>query len=142
MPTIHIDNQPVEVANGATILEAAGKLGIDIPTLCYRPGCEANTSCMVCLVKVAGRNGMVPACATEAVDGMRVESETDEVRDLRRVALELLLSDHLGDCMAPCHSLCPARMNIPQMIRQIAAGELREAIETVKADIALPAVLG
>jgi len=142
MATIHIDNQPVEVANGATILAAAEKLGIDIPTLCYRPGCDANTSCMVCLVKVAGRNGMVPACATEAVDGMRVESETDEVRDLRRVALELLLSDHLGDCKAPCHSLCPARMNIPQMIRQIAAGKLREAIETVKADIALPAVLG
>jgi len=142
MPTIYIDNRAVEVEEGATVLDAARKLGIDIPALCYRDGCDANTSCMVCLVKVAGRDGMVPSCATRAVDGMRVESETDEVREVRRTALELLLSDHLGDCMAPCHSICPARMNIPRMIRRIAAGRLREAIETVKADIPLPAVLG
>ncbi len=142
MPTIHIDNQPIEVPEGATVLDAARKLGIDIPALCYRDGYDANTSCMVCVVKVAGRNGMVPSCATKAVEGMRVESQTPEVREVRRTALELLLSDHLGDCMGPCHSICPARMNIPRMIRRIAAGRLREAVETVKADIALPAVLG
>ena len=142
MPTIHIDDRPVEVPEGATVLDAARKLGIDIPALCYREGFEAGTSCMACVVKVAGRNGLVPSCATEAVDGMRVESETPEVRQVRRTAIELLLSDHLGDCLAPCHSLCPAGMNIPRMIRQIARGALREAIETVKADIALPAVLG
>ncbi|MHC4560484.1 MAG: FAD-dependent oxidoreductase [Planctomycetota bacterium] len=59
-----------------------------------------------------------------------------------KTALELLLSDHLGDCLGPCHIICPARMNIPLMIRQIAAGKLRDAIATVKKDIALPAVLG
>ena len=56
---------------------------------------------------------------------MQVESETDEVHAVRRSALELLLSDHLGDCLAPCSFGCPAQMNIPQMLRQIAAGELR-----------------
>ncbi len=142
MPTIHIDNQAVEVPQGATILQAARKLGIDVPALCYREGCEANTSCMACVVKVDGVNGLVPSCATRAVDAMRVESETDEVRRHRRTALELLLSEHLGDCIAPCHNLCPATMNIPRMIRQIAAGRLRQAVETVKADIALPAALG
>ena len=142
MPTISIDNQAVEVPEGATILAAARKLGIDIPALCYREGCEANNSCMVCLVRVDGQPNLVPSCGTKAVEGMRVESETDEVRHVRRTALELLLSDHLGDCMAPCHTVCPARMNIPLMIRQIAAGHMREAIATVKADIALPAVLG
>ena len=142
MPTIYIDNQAVEVPEGGTILDAARKLGIDIPALCYRDGCEANTSCMACVVKIEGRGGLVPSCATAAVEGMRVESETDEVRQIRRTALELLLSDHLGDCLGPCHMVCPARMNIPRMIRQIAAGRLREAIVTVKADIALPAVLG
>ncbi len=60
----------------------------------------------------------------------------------RKAALELLLSDHLGDCMGPCHVTCPANMNIPLMIRQILEGKLEDAIATVKKDIALPAVLG
>jgi len=142
MPRLTIDNQEVEVPDGATILDAARKLGIEIPTLCFRKGIEPNTSCMVCVVKVHGMEALQPACAAPATDGMRVESDTDEVRDARRIALELLLSDHLGDCDAPCHIACPARMNIPRMIRQIAAGDLRAAIATVKRDIALPAVLG
>jgi ferredoxin len=142
MPKLTIDNQAVEVPDGATVLDAARKLGIDIPALCCREGCEANTSCMACVVKVDGRRGLVPSCAMRAADGMRVHSETDEIRQVRRAALELLLSDHLGDCLAPCHSVCPARMDIPRMIRQIAAGRLPEAIATIKADIALPAVLG
>ncbi len=142
MPTIYIDNQAVEVPEGATILDGARKLGIDIPALCYRDGCQANTSCMACVVRVDGRDALVPSCATKAVDGMRVESESDEIHAVRQTALELLLSDHLGDCMAPCHRVCPARMDIPKMIRQIAAGQMDQAIRTVKADIALPAVLG
>ena len=135
-----IDNQEVEVDQGSTILDAARKLGIDIPTLCFREGCQPSTSCLVCSVNVNGR--LVPSCATIANEGMEVESETDEVHEARRMALELLLSDHLGDCMGPCHSICPAQMNIPVMIRQITADELRDAIVTVKEDIALPAVLG
>ena len=142
MPRLTIDNQEVEVPDGATILDAARKLGIEIPTLCFREGIEPNTSCMVCVVKVHGLAALQPACAAPAADGMRVDSDTDEVRDARRTALELLLSDHLGDCDAPCHTTCPARMNIPRMIRQIAAGDLSGAIATVKRDIALPAVLG
>jgi len=97
---------------------------------------------MVCVVKVEGRAVLLPACGTLAQDGMRVESNCEEVRQARRMALELLLSDHVGDCLGPCHTICPAQMNIPLMIRQIAAGRLREAIEIVKKDIALPAVLG
>ena len=85
---------------------------------------------------------LVPACATPVAEGMQVESETDEIHAVRRSTLELLLSDHLGDCVAPCSFGCPAKMNIPQMLRQIAAGQFREALITVKADIALPAVLG
>ncbi len=142
MPNIRIDSQMVEVAQGATLLEAARKLGIQIPTLCFLSGRQASTSCMVCLVKLKSNNGMVPACATRAEEGMEVESETEEVRDARRTSLELLLGDHLGDCEAPCQLACPAHMDIPLMIRQIAAGKLREALGTIKQDIALPAVLG
>jgi NADPH-dependent glutamate synthase beta subunit-like oxidoreductase len=142
MPRLTIDNREVEVPNGATILDAAEKLGIDIPTMCFLKGYEPSTSCMVCVVKVEGKAVMLPACGTLAEDGMRVESDCEEVHQARKTALELLLSDHVGDCLGPCHTICPAQMNIPLMIRQIAAGKLRDAIETVKKDIALPAVLG
>jgi NADPH-dependent glutamate synthase beta subunit-like oxidoreductase/ferredoxin len=142
MPRLTIDNREVEVPGGATILEAAEKLGIDIPTMCFLKGYEPSTSCMVCVVKVEGKAVLLPACGTLAEDGMRVESDCEEVHQARKTALELLLSDHVGDCLGPCNTICPAQMNIPLMIRQIAAGKLHEAIETVKKDIALPAVLG
>ncbi len=140
MPKLKIDNHEIEVEQGSTILYAARELGIDIPTLCFNEKCEPSTSCMVCVVKANGK--LVPSCATIAVDGMQIESETDEVHEARRMALELLLSDHLGDCIAPCQSACPAGMNIPLMIRQIADGKFSDAITTIKRDIALPAVLG
>jgi len=142
MPKLTIDDRPVEVPEGATILEAARKLGIDIPTLCYAEGYEASTSCLVCMVKVRKTGRMAPACGTKAEEGMEVESETEELRQVRRTALELLLSDHVGDCLAPCHFTCPAHMDIPLMLRQIAAENLRDAIATIKETIALPAVLG
>ncbi|HUW17932.1 MAG TPA: FAD-dependent oxidoreductase [Sedimentisphaerales bacterium] len=142
MPRLTIDNRQVEVDDGATILDAGRKLGIEIPTMCFLEGCRPSTSCMVCVVKVGGWGRLVPACGAIAEDGMRIETDCQEVREARKAALELLLSEHVGDCMGPCQVTCPAGMNIPLMIRQIAAGELGEAIATVKRDIALPAVLG
>jgi len=142
MVELTIDNITVSVDQGATILDAAEKVGIAIPSMCYLKGCTPSTSCMVCVVRVNGGDSLVPACATKAVDGMVVESNCDEVFAARRTALELLLSDHVGDCMGPCHVTCPAKMDIPLMIRQIAAGDFAEAIKTVKSDIPLPAVLG
>lgn len=141
MPKIKIDQREVEVPAGATVLDAAKKLGIAIPTLCHLEGCQPSTSCLVCLVK-SGEGRFVPACGTPAIDGAAFASETDEVRQMRRSALELLLSDHLGDCVGPCQFGCPAQMDIPTMLRQIAAGDLKGAIATIKHDIALPAVLG
>lgn len=142
MPTITIDNKPVTVADGTTILDAATQLGIAIPTLCYLRGVCSPTSCLACVVKVNGRARLVPACATAVAEGMVVESSSEEVQKSRRMALELLLSDHLGDCVGPCQSICPAHMDIPTMIRQINAGDLRGAVVTVKERIPFPATLG
>ncbi|MGO9113677.1 MAG: 2Fe-2S iron-sulfur cluster-binding protein [Thermoguttaceae bacterium] len=142
MPYLTIDQREIDVPDGSTILDAAERLGIEIPTLCFARQCEPSTSCLVCLVKLLPSGRMAPACATPVTEGMQVESETGEMHAVRRSTLELLLSDHLGDCVAPCSFGCPAQMNIPQMLRQIMAGELREALITVKADIAMPAVLG
>jgi ferredoxin len=149
MPKLFVDNREVEVGDGATILDAARKLRIEtcltavkIPTMCFLEGHKPLTSCMLCVVKESRSNSLVPACGAIAKEGMRVESDCEEVRQARVMALELLLSDHLGDCMGPCQVICPAGMNIPLMIRQIAEGLFRDAIATVKKDIALPAVLG
>ncbi len=142
MPTITIDDRPIDVPPEATVLEAARKLGIDIPTLCFLEGYKASTSCQVCVVKLLDSGRVVPACGTRVADGMRVASETPEVHRLRRTALELLLSDHVGDCLAPCFFACPAHMDVPQMLRQIGDEDHRRAIATIKEAIALPAILG
>ncbi|MFO7946545.1 MAG: FAD-dependent oxidoreductase [Armatimonadota bacterium] len=142
MPKLTIDGQPVEVEEGATILEAARKLGVSIPTLCHHEGCEPPTSCMVCVVQVNGSEQLVPSCATQAVEGMEIESETDHVRAARRMALELLLGDHTGDCVAPCQIACPAHLDIPGMIGLIQSGRMDEAVALVKERIPLPATLG
>ncbi|MHC4664732.1 MAG: FAD-dependent oxidoreductase, partial [Planctomycetota bacterium] len=142
MPKVFVDHREVEVDNGTTILDAAGNIGIEIPTMCFLKGQKPLTSCMVCVVKASGFDKLVPACATIVEAGMRIETDCQEVHEARKAALELLLSEHVGDCIGPCQVTCPAGMNIPLMIRQIEAGDLREAIATVKKDIALPAVLG
>lgn len=142
MPRLIIDNREIVVDSGATVLDAAEKLGIKIPTMCFLKRYKAATSCMVCVVKVEDVESLMPACGTIAEDGMKIETSSEEIYQARKVALELLLSNHIGDCMGPCQVICPAGMNIPLMIRQIKAGRLRDAIVTVKQDIALPAVLG
>jgi ferredoxin len=142
--TISIDGKPVEVAPGETILQAARRIGLDIPTLCHLEKCGPLTSCLVCLVKVVanGQGRLVPSCATRAVPGMVIESETEEVHEARRTALELLFSDHVGDCLSPCQRLCPLQLNIPAMIRQIQAGRLDEAIGTMRQALPLAGALG
>src|SRR5690606_1089264 len=74
--------------------------------------------------------------------GQSVITDDSEIKEARQTALELLLSEHVGDCEAPCQIACPAHMNIPQMNRLIAAGKFDESLAVVKRDIALPAVLG
>ena len=139
---LSIDGRAVEVAEGTSVLAAARRAGIDIPTLCHADGYEPQSSCLLCLVRVNGSSRLRPSCSLAAADDMVIDSETDDMRAARRTAVELLLSDHAGDCLAPCRNNCPAHMDVPRMMRQIIAGDLRGAIETVKRDIPLPAVLG
>ncbi|MFC1707868.1 2Fe-2S iron-sulfur cluster-binding protein, partial [Planctomycetota bacterium] len=139
MPRVAIDNREVTVPAGATVLLAARQLGIPIPTLCHREGHEPLNSCMVCLIKANDR--LLPACATVVRDGMKVESETEEILTLRRGAIELLLSDHRGECLPPCQRACPAGVNLPLLLHHLAAGEPQQAITELKRFVALPATL-
>ena len=142
MLRLTLDNQPLDVPPGTTILEAARRLGIEIPTLCHRAGYPAQTSCLVCLVRVNGGARLLPACATPVAEGMGVESETEEVHAARRTALELLLGDHLGDCQGPCQSMCPAHLDIPRMLRLVGEGRPAEAATLAREALVLPTTLG
>ena len=138
--SISIDGICANVVAGQTVLSAARSLGLDIPTLCYLEKCGPLNSCLVCLVKINGK--LVPSCGTKVQPGMVVESETEEVHEARRTALELQFSDHVGDCLSPCHRLCPLGLNIPVMIRQIQNGKLAEATNTVREALPLAGILG
>lgn len=142
MITLRINEKSLSVSSGTTLLKAAGAAGFDIPTLCYLDGCETFTSCMLCVIEEKKSGRLLPACTARVAEGMDIETDNTRVRQARKDTLDMLLSEHVGDCEAPCRRTCPANMDIPHMIRQIQAGELAEALQTVKKDIALPAILG
>ncbi len=142
MVTLTIDNRPVTVEPGTTVLEAARRLGIRIPTLCHVPGLEPVSSCFLCTVQIEGRRNFSPACAMPVSEGMAVTTGSEDVRNARRMALELLLSDHAGDCVAPCAAKCPAGLDIPGFVYQIARGDTSRAMEVISERLALPGALG
>lgn len=139
---ITIDGQEIRVAEGTTVLQASRQLGMEIPTMCYEENCKPQTSCLMCVVKINGNPNVVPSCSRPVEPNMVVESECEEVQNIRKTAIELILSDHLGDCVAPCQTTCPAKMEIPQMLRQVNEGDYLGALKTVKRDIPMPGVLG
>ncbi len=142
MIKLTIDNQTIEVQPGTSVWQAAHSLGIEIPTMCYLEGTEHFTSCMICLVKDTKNGRFFASCSTPVFDGQSIITNDEETIESRIAALELLLSEHVGDCEAPCQLVCPAHMNIPLMNRLIAKGDFAKALEVVKRDIALPSILG
>jgi NADPH-dependent glutamate synthase beta subunit-like oxidoreductase/ferredoxin len=110
--------------------------------MCYKKGYTNQPSCMICLVKENVSGKLFPSCAVKVTDGMDIITMDDEIKEARTDALELLMSDHVGDCEAPCRIACPAFMDIPKMNRLIAAARFDEALKVVKEEIALPLILG
>ena len=107
MIQIKIDNKNFQVPKGSTILDAAKSVGIKIPTLCYMNLHDLNTEhkptgCRVCVVEVAGKKNLVPACATKCEPGMEIKNQTMRVLNARKTVLELILSDHPAECL-----ICP-----------------------------------
>jgi bidirectional [NiFe] hydrogenase diaphorase subunit len=91
--TLIIDGVDVAIEEGATILQAAREAGIHIPTLCYLEGVSAIGACRLCLVEVAGINKLLPACVTEATEGMEVRTDTEQLKDYRRMIVEMLFAE-------------------------------------------------
>ncbi len=98
MPKLTINNINVEVPDGTTVLDAAAKAGVHIPTLCYMKDVQAIGACRVCTVEVEGSKALVASCAMPVSEGMKVKTNSRRVREARRTVVELLLSEHDGDC--------------------------------------------
>ena len=104
MLNITIDGRALEAREGQTVLEVAREAGIHIPTLCYLAERSAIGSCRVCVVDVEGQDAPVPACTTRVVDGMQVQTATERVLKCRRMAVDLLISNHGLDSTDYCFS--------------------------------------
>jgi ferredoxin len=142
MIELTIDGNQVSVESGTKILDAALSLGISIPTMCHNGELPHFTSCMICMVKEGKGGKLITSCSVKATQGMSITTLDDEIREARKTALDLLLSDHVGDCQAPCQTSCPAHMDIPLMNFLLAEGKFSEAYDVVIKDIALPSILG
>ncbi|MCX8064316.1 MAG: NADH-dependent [FeFe] hydrogenase, group A6 [Candidatus Hydrogenedentes bacterium] len=95
---IKIDDYEITVPEGTTILEAAEKIGINIPTLCYHPNLSLLGACRVCIVEVKGLDAYLTACSTKAWEGMEIKTNSPEIRQARRDIIELILDNHPTDC--------------------------------------------
>ena len=98
MINLTINNVPVEVPEGATLLAAARQAGIKVPTLCHVEGLQTIGACRVCVVEVEGARNLCASCAMPAAAGMKVFTNTSRVRTARKAVVELLLSEHNGEC--------------------------------------------
>lgn len=140
--TLTIDGISVSVPQGTTILDAAVKAGITIPTLCHDPLVEAFGACGLCVVEAEGSPRLLRACAIQVAQDMRIHTGTQRVRDSRRFALSLLLSDHLGDCIAPCSLACPAGTDCQGYVGLLANGETEQAARLIREKIPFPSSIG
>ncbi len=141
--TVKINNIDVQVEADSTILDAARKAGFDLPTFCHSENLKPFTSCFICAVKVEGGKGnLVPSCSTKVRDGMTVTVESEEIDAARRMCLNLLLSDHCGDCLPPCEDACPASIDIKGFMSLVAEGKELEAAKLIREKAPIGGALG
>lgn len=98
MTNIYIDGKPYQVEPGQTIMQAADKLGYHIPRLCYHPKLSIEGACRVCIVEVEGMRTYVASCAYPISEGMKIITNSEDIRKARRDIIELILDNHPMDC--------------------------------------------
>lgn len=139
---IFMDGKQVIGDSSQTILQVCREQGIEIPTLCHDEQLKPFTSCFLCVVEVEGARNLVPSCATTIHQGMRITTENEAIWNARKMALELILSNHYADCLGPCKLACPAGVDVQGYLALAAMGKYREAIELIKRNNPLPTVCG
>lgn len=139
---ITIDGKALTAEKGQTILEAAIAAGIEIPTLCHNKTVKVYGACGLCVVEADGIPKLLRSCSAKVSDGMVIHTHSKRVDQSRKIALELIMSDHEGDCVGPCSLNCPAHTNCQEYVKQIALENDKKAVEVIKEKIPLPRSIG
>ena len=139
---INIDGKEITALPGQTILQAARENDIFIPTFCYDERMDIYGACGICVVEVEGNPKLLKSCATEVSPNMVVRTKSERIFESRKTNLELLLSNHVGDCRPPCVRGCPAQTDCQGYVGLIAEGKFKEANALIKDRIPLPASIG
>ena len=142
MLNLTINGKNITVEEGTTILQAAKDNGIYIPTLCYDDAVKVYGACGLCVVEAEGIPKLLRSCSAKCSEGMVVNTESKRVVQSRKIAMELLMSAHDGDCVAPCQLNCPARTDCQGYVGLIANGEYKAALKLIKNKVSLPASIG
>lgn len=142
MINLTINGQKVTAPAGSTILEAATQNGIYIPTLCYDKAVEIYGACGLCVVEAEGVPKLLRSCSAKISEGMVINTESERVVKSRKIAMELLMSAHDGDCIAPCQLACPANTDCQGYVGLIANGKFEDALKLIKDTNPLPASIG
>lgn len=142
MINLTINNKKIQVEDGTTILQAARDNDIYIPTLCYDDAVKVYGACGLCVVEAEGIPKLLRSCSAKCSEGMVIDTESKRVVQSRKIAMELLMSAHDGDCIAPCQLNCPARTDCQGYVGLIANGEYDAAVKLIKNKVSLPASIG
>lgn len=142
MIKIIIDGKEIVAPKGQTVLQIACANGIDIPNLCYTDELKPYGACGLCTVEAENVPKLLRACAAVATDGMVIKTKSPRLDSSKKIALELLLSDHTGDCKGTCSLNCPAGTDVQGYVKLISEGKFREAVQLIKERIPIPASIG
>ncbi len=128
---ITINDKPLTTRRGTTILDAARRADIHIPTLCHVKEGASDIPCELCVVEIEGMDGPVHACSTQVQEGMKIVTESKALVEHRKERLARLMETHFGDCKAPCNLTCPGQINVQGYIAHVSKGQYEEALRLV-----------
>lgn len=139
---LNINGKEITAEAGKTVLDAALENGIEIPHLCFDERLEVYAGCGLCIVEIEGQPKIARACATPVSNGLVVRSDTEKVKEARNNVLNLLVSQHIGDCKPPCTLNCPANTDVQGYVGLVANGQYLESLKLIKEKLPLPACIG
>jgi len=139
---LNVNGKEITAAAGKTVLEAALENNIEIPHLCFDENLEVYAGCGLCVVEIEGQPKLARACSTPITNGLVVKTNTKKVEEARNTALNLLVSEHIGDCNAPCTLNCPAHTDVQGYVGLVANKQYKESLKLIKEKLPLPASIG
>jgi NADH-quinone oxidoreductase subunit G/NADP-reducing hydrogenase subunit HndD len=138
--SVNIDGKDIAVKEGTTILEAAKKLNIDIPTLCNHPDLDTKGNCRICIVEVEGQRTFSASCCTPVKDGMRIKTNTKRIREARKIIMELIISSHNSECLSCIRNRNCELQDLSNELN-INKITLDKCIQNIKLDTSSPAIV-